>query len=305
MINQILQADFIFSDWALHPNFRNIERLLQKIGNEISTKDCVIFPLYTYGLSNQNAIIESARHEFRQIPKNTTIYSIMGLHTDHGVHHCAAIHEGNNQVVIFDPMQKGDSSILIDEFKNIASKIFMTNDIHVEFLDSEFRLQHTGGFPHIPPSHIIQQDDDWISPNVYTSETKTLDDEEIDELKLKSSESQNKFCYMWCVWYLHLKMIDNFDESLSDVVNKYLMGKDPIIVIKNYIYTLMTYTGLKRELSRESFFNENFKYVYLYEIGSDGYWILDEYSIAFPKKSQLKNVNDCFSSSFLDNARKI
>jgi len=294
----------ILAAWALKPGSRNIERLIERIA--VENKTSAIFPCFTFPPHNIPIdLVAIARKEFQAIPveDRQCICTIIALTLeDQGGHHCAAIYE-NGEVTIFDPMQGGNRSMYIESFKDIARAVFMTEDLHVENFDPayNYRLQYTGGFMHIPPQHIASDGKDWYEHDHITQKMVKMTEHEKHELKFTSTESQNHFCYMWCIWYLHVKMAG---LDLVDVVEKRMLGIDPLIVIKNYIWNIMTYTGFKRELSMERFFNENFRLVCLYKTNNQGRMRTEPCEIKFLPKNKLESINDCLTESWKNNAMR-
>ena len=259
------QASQLFEDWALEYGSRNLERMIERISIENTT--AIIFPVFTFSQDSLLDDIRLAQREFnsiRNITQDTKVYTVLSLNlNEHGSHHCAIV-VYNNYVTLFDPMQIEDYSLYIEEFKLIAREVFSTHDVHVVQFDPKksYNLQYTGGWMHIPPQHVESDNTDMVKASFYEynnrGEKRKMTPQEKYELIFTSSESQNRFDYMWCIWFLHLEMNG---LNINDVVNNSLLGKDPLVVIKNYIWCMLTYTDFKKEIENERFFNDNFKLV--------------------------------------------
>lgn len=333
----------IFAEWALHDGSRNLERMIEQIA--MGNKSCVVFPCFTFpyygsggiedgsgarggGGAELQHMIDIARREFLEIENKSLVCSIIAVNAgEAGGHHCAVIYteksrggddeeygsgggDGRGEVILFDPMQHGTKSLYMEYFKDIARHVFMTEDIHVEMFDPvyNYKLQHTGGFMHIPPQHITVKKSNSIFSGttehwfeMVNDQPRKMSDHDKHELMFTSTESQNHFCYMWCVWYLHVKMAG---LSVTDVVNNKLLGIDPLIIIKNYIWNMVTFTGFKKEFSLERFFNENFKLILLYSHTPSGVLRTYPCELNFSSKSNLRNINDCLTDSWRDTSSK-
>lgn len=295
-------ASSLLAEAVLTTGSRIIERLLERIVME--NDGGVVFPSFTFPNDPEKlaATIKIARKEFTTIEDPTVIYAVLGIDLgDIGGHHCAMIYE-DGTVTLFDPMQCGSHSKYVDRFKHIAHEVFMTEDVHIQPLDSElgYTLQHTGGWMHIPPPHIEMDGDDVLTHDFYemnhiTQTKHKMSTEDKFELVYTSSEVQNHFCYMWCIWYLHI-VIAGYD--INEVVESYLHGTDPLVVIKTYTWCLLTYTNIKREIQFERFFNDNFKLVLLYNLNEEGFMRMNVCQLTFPSKNNLNDINDCLTYSF-------
>lgn len=293
----------MLNKWALSSRDRNLERLINLVAQE--NKGCYIFPIFTFNLMNDKFVIEEARAQFNGIEdKNVPIYTMFAISDGNIGHHCAAVYD-RGEVVLFDPMQTSNESLYIQHFKEIAIYVFMTHDIHVQTFntDKNYTLQSTGGMHHISPSHVIEDESGaWYETNMLTGHQRKMTDEAQHALRFTSTETQNKWSYMWCLWYIHTHMTG---LDLVQSVNNNLVGIDPLIVIKNYVWNIMTYSGFKKEMTNVAYFNDNFQYLLLYEPDAEGWWTTMPYKQHFSSKNALTHVNTCLEKSWDNNVSKI
>lgn len=295
-------ASTLLAETVLASGSRVIERLLERIVME--NDGGVVFPAFTFPNDPEGfaSTIKVAREEFKTIEDTSIIYAVLGIDLgDIGGHHCAMIYE-DGTVTLFDPMQCGAHSEYVERFKHIAHEVFMTEDVHIQPLDSElgYTLQHTGGWMHNPPPHVEMDGNNVMTDNFYemnhiTEKRSKMSTDDKFELVYTSSEVQNHFCYMWCIWYLHV-VIAGYD--INHVIETYMHGIDPLVIIKTYTWCLLTYTNIKREISLERFFNDNFKLALLYNLNAEGFMRMKVCQLTFPSKNDLKHINDCLTYSF-------
>lgn len=178
------------------------------------------------------------------------------LENDLGGHYAAFYYDiETKEVDVFDSMQQSDKgSVYTPFFRQLGAHIFnvsisKSNITKTKCFNKELSLQFTGGFSSNP------------SVMVDTSEKRlTITDKK--NLNIQSTESQNHFCYIWSIWFIHLKL-RGFDVCR---VAKELREKkvDPLVVIKRYMWALfhlnLDGTFLINEIptKHRKFFNHNF-----------------------------------------------
>jgi hypothetical protein len=115
-------------------------------------------------------------------------------------HYCALMYSiAKNRTMVFDSMQAGtDGSFYTPFFQRLAVDIFGGT---TEIPECPFRtlsLQLTGGFGQHWPLALES-----VKPRSLASSA-----DKKYKLSMQSTESQNHFCYMWSIWYIHHLMLD-------------------------------------------------------------------------------------------------
>jgi len=162
--------------------------------------------------------------------KKQYLVTILALDlAEEGGHYMAIRIDRNlREIIIFDAMQYSDDTTQLGEYTKQFARL--TRDIFgkeykiyvPECISAEFSLQYTGGFTGYYP---------------YIVEQSNLEKNKKHLLSIQSTESQNHFCYMWSLWYLHILIID---KDPVDIINTISEKKiDPLIVIKKYIWSLL------------------------------------------------------------------
>lgn len=160
--------------------------------------------------------------------KKGCIFSLFAVDLGGPGHYAAFYWEcKKGQVMIFDSMQADGNSRFTPFFRQLAIDIFgvqMEDAIIPECFSKELCLQLTGGF----------EDDDSL---MMLKSRKVLTLSQQKQLRIESTESQNHFCYMWGIWYLHHKMmgLDPLDSAKEMIETQ---KTDPLIIIKRYIWAI-------------------------------------------------------------------
>jgi len=135
-----------------------------------------------------------------------------------GVGHYGVIIKTGKDVLVFDSMQYGGKSSYTKFFSIIAKDIYgIEPRTPVEPTIRPACLQPTGGF--VMPT-------DEKEPTPYWTRVQNMD-------------SQNHFCYLWGIWYIHLVIVGG--EEKADKVIKWLYENciHPLVVIKRYIWSIL------------------------------------------------------------------
>lgn len=212
----------------------NIEKILTAVSK---TKGCIMIPAQTFpewmdvrlGLESvegqnkyqnkYNLRVMQTKTIVEQLKKNHKygcLFSIFALDLGGG----AGGHWGgfyydiqSHKLEIFDSMQVDEEgSFYTSFFRQLGTHIFGVAFKDINFSSDfsfETSLQRTGGF---------------------------LDDD-ASITESQSTESQNHFCYMWSIWFIHHKIagIDIFD-SAEEIFKNHV---DPLVVIKRYMWALI------------------------------------------------------------------
>lgn len=216
-------------------------------------------------LSNAKKIyatmVKTSRSQVELLKRNNKkgcIVSVFALNLGKkiGGHYAAFYYDIKaKEVDVFDSMQQSDKgSVYTPFFRQLGAHIFnvsisksnITKDM---CFNKELSLQFTGGFSD-NPSVMVDKTEDKLS-----SEDKKF-------LNIQSTESQNHFCYMWSIWFIHLKLRGlDICKTAKEIREKKV---DPLVVIKRYIWALfhlnLNGTILANEIpaKHRRFFNHNF-----------------------------------------------
>lgn len=224
----------------------------------------------------------------KHINPNKDYVSVVAVDLEEFGGHYAAFHYSNGVVTLFDSMQANipekekklypttikSSSYYTPYFSQLVSDIFPGATVNVpDCIKDELSLQYTGGFPETLPYSLERQK--------VPAKLKKL-------LKMQSTESQNHFCYLWSIWWLHLKLMGlKFQNILGLFKNN-----DPLIVIKKYGWCILQILKIKTEYPE--FFKKHFM-----SIWSNGQDRLSpefrRYDISVPSKCE--NINDALLQS--------
>ena len=134
--------------------------------------------------------------------KSKKIVTVVGLDLGEEGGHYASFHYDKNVLSIFDSMQveninenKNFKSIgdYTPYFIQLAGDLFPDAKVVVpDCIKSELSTQFTGGFGgHIPFA---------------LSQAKGLTERKQRLISIQATESQNHFCYMWAIWWIHLRV---------------------------------------------------------------------------------------------------
>lgn len=211
--------------------------------NNINQKDRVAFDEIVYEFKRVHLNILKNIPKIKRRKTTNDVYSpkciilIVAIDLDSsGVGHYGALYynKETDSVRVFDSMQIGFGSAYTPCFKYIAKRIFDTDNITVpECITSEMSLQITGGFSDNYP---------FISPEL-TFRWNMLSENQRRLYSSMATESQNHYCYIWSIWYLHHLLVGK--DPFESIKNIHKYNLDPLIVIKRYIWGLFTTPELK------------------------------------------------------------
>lgn len=89
------------------------------------------------------------------------------------------------------------------------------------------------------------------------------------DLRVQSTDSQNHFCYVWSIWYIHLILLGYDFPTIIKVV-QFL---NPLIIIKRYIWYLLIYIDWMKDIPDIEFFKRHFPcYWNVYKCEFKGRW---------------------------------
>lgn len=289
----------------------NIEEVLEAIvtgvGSNCVSVRSVTFPLYLPSelaqdyvddpniftprrKRNFEALINSYRKDINKL-RNSGITCIVGIIAvdleEAGGHYGAFIFRGGDSVTVFDSMEVEGSSYYSIFFDYIVYRLFDIKPTSSGCIGKELSLQYTGGFSGHMPYHL---------------EGSALTQEERNKIAIQSTESQNHFCYMWSIWYLHLTLLGYDLSSVARVIYSHRI--DPLVIIKAYILDLTEFLGFSEKMGPfKTFFLKNFPAIWT---NSPNHLSLkfrreEIESISAPPG----NINDCFLRSIYPNVKLI
>jgi hypothetical protein len=272
-----------------NPKQNNIELLLMKLGQKFSSEYIFAhtYPFYIphateydreLGASKHHTYktlyyqyIDATQKEIQKLPSSVNrIFTIIGLDLKKQGGHYAALLWDSGQVYLFDSMQGRAEgySAYTSFYRQVAFDIFGVEPKVEECVSPELSLQITGGF--VP------------EPNDDETEREYL-------YRVQNTEAQNHFCYIWAIWYIHLRLIGyNVMKVLNSIYEKNI---NPLFVIKRYIYGMIHLSGLTKKIHNYEFFQLHFSRVW--EMCGDEFFLFD---LEFPPisyyKGDINNVLD-------------
>lgn len=293
----IEEASELFASYMSSGN--NIEKLLQTIVSERRGRKDDLGKYYEV-LNSETFSDEvedsEEKEEYDEVIKNYRKYNevdrfkiekknmiaLIALKIDDVGHYAVFIYDGiQNSVELFDSMQFGTcGSHYTPRFKEIASNIFG--------IDVSRVYHHNIPLPHVPQ---ITGGFEYYEP-LYASLHQTRVP---NSVRIQVTESQNHYCYMWSIWYMHFRILGYNPVEILAEINK--MKVDPLFVIKRYIYSFSQL--LKWPIKRKKFFNEQFPRIWTNSLdplaperASETFGL---YKLEMPKNS--KTVDDVLRSS--------
>ncbi len=209
-----------------------------------------------------------------------------------GGHYAAYIWQSNgNKLTIFDSMGTviHRESVYYPFFQQLGKDLFGTPDqlaipcikgLISEQLHGYMSLQQTGGFAdNIPYQTSIAQQLGEIS-----SQTAA-------KISEQSTESQNHFCYIWSIWYIHLVLSEwDFDNVLKTIRENSI---DPLFVIKRYAWNIFKLAGLESHVKYPQLYEKYFQRVWVNSAPNKNDF--EPYQLTM---TSCKTANDCLQSSF-------
>lgn len=225
----------------------------------------------------------------KKINRKQEYVSIIAVDLGSSGGHYAAFYYSNDKVTLFDSMQTSVSENLRNlysqsvksasqythYFFQLASDIFPEAQIEIpDCIKKEVSLQYTGGFLEDLP---------------YFLENSDIDESTKRRLILQTTESQNHFCYLWSIWWIHMQVLG---IDFSDVL-KLFETTDPLIVIKKYGWCVVHILNI--HIDYEKFFNKHF--LSIWSNGNDKMSIeFNKYTIPKPLKCK-DDINYAFDQS--------
>jgi len=271
-------ANEIFRQYIMEGKENRLEQILKKIG--IERENSLYLNSETVNISENDGWCVDASEENRttiqtyiqnavqkiktsNITKQSIIYTIFGLNLGEGGHYGAFVIDLQQQkIIIFDSMSgiyDEDGNGLISGtqscFLELATTIFQSE----EFLDAlhdklckyyEFsinavypkhNLQPTGGF------------EEFISPDIIHLE----DGEDKTHINIQHTDSQNHFCYMWSILFVHVYLRGKM-TMFNDFIAKIKKSELPsLLFIKKYILGILDNLNIN-DLQQKLFFYHHF-----------------------------------------------
>lgn len=186
-------------------------------------------------------------------------------------HYCAMFYSVvKNEVLVFDSMQHSPTGSFYSVFfLQLATDLFDAPARVQACFSQELSLQITGGFSGNAPLVIRM-----LETHLPFDDVVSLDEKY--GLSRQSTESQNHFCYMWSIWYIHHLMLGSDPGKTANAI--YEKGADPLTVIKKYMWGLFNHPSLKLinaiPATHRNFFKKNFPAVWTNDpqrdFGTDG-----------------------------------
>lgn len=290
----------------------NLEILLELISKE--KKNSIYLPSATFKINvNKNSkwffsrtkenkeilkqYIKDCNTFAKKINNSSIIYTTIGLDLGEGGHYGSIICDiKKRKVIVFDSMTGGygegyNTSGVENIFKKLAIQIFLgdkeyngiqyLNNISEEFtIESVFTsyiLQATGGF------------ETYISPILYSID-KPGKKKFVKEINIQHVDSQNHFCYIWSIWFIHIYLRGGF-KLYQEIIGKLQHNNTiPLIIIKKYILSFISLIG---NIDYPNFFYTNFSRIWSnHEKPLENDFHL--YSFSYSKG---KNISDCLKKS--------
>lgn len=213
-------------------------------------------------MSHFKKFIDKVKSKSNLLQKQSTNFILhLGLDFKVGGHYGIIIKQDNN-VLVFDSMQKNGESHYSDYFMLVAKKLFG---------ETNRPRGHTKKREQSSTARRQPEDYDTynyiISTTPSTSECLQLTGGFINDYnpkydtsyetwleKIQNTDSQNHFCYMWSLWYFHgIMMRKNINREITKI---YERNQEPLAIIKRYIFSVLCYLT-KSYKGMADFFYEN------------------------------------------------
>ena len=271
-------ANELFRQYIMESKENRLEQILKKIG--IEREHSIYLNSETVNISendgwkidaseeNEKTIrnyIQNAINKIKvsEITKQSVIYTIFGLNLGEGGHYGAFIVDLQQQkIVIFDSMSgiydyegngliSGTQNCFLElaetifqneEFlKALREKLSKCYEFTVNAVYPKYNLQPTGGF------------EEFISPDVIHLEDGDLK----THINIQHTDSQNHFCYMWSILFVHLYLRGKM-TMFNDFINKIKKSELPsLLFIKKYILGILDNLNINK-LQHKLFFYQHF-----------------------------------------------
>ena len=146
-------------------------------------------------------IYRNSVHNLLLENRNYHIITILAVDLGAEGGHYAAMMYGHNTTYIFDSMQtetenKGTVGHYTPWFKQLASDIFPGDVVVPDCVSEQLSLQLTGGFSANRPLDVEKAE-----------KIGKITEEKAEIISMQSTESQNHFCYLWAIWWIHLRAV--------------------------------------------------------------------------------------------------
>lgn len=268
----------------------NLEVILHQICKENNREEIIVLPSYTFPIERgkvkpEDIITMKKMFNAKKKGGNTKyMLALIGFDQQLVGHYNIILWSLiSKRVVVFDSLSP--SKEYFHHTRGIIRNI--TPNWSIEFVDltEQTCLQYTGGNGSNYPLYLL--------PHI----TK-LSEEQLRRISLQVSESQNHFCYMWCIWFIHCILTGNNVHDLTN--NLHLLQIDPLVVIKKYGYNILKYMS-------ENVSEHDFDFHHLVRDYFCVYWdrlhkdVFDDNPpfgvIEIPAPEKCNNINECFKSS--------
>lgn len=267
----------------------NMETILRTICEENGRDDITILPSYTFPLTKNGlkpySILKFKKvfEHFRKNINTKYMVALIGYDQEEVGHYNAFIWDlKEKNVIIFDSLFP--SKEYLPYAKTIVRNLTPEFKLVIPSFTERLSLQYTGGNSENYPLYL-------------SSHIAYMTEESIRRISLQSPESQNHFCYMWCIWFVHSYILGYDIVNLASYVWK--KNLDPLTVIKSYGYNTLRYLSVLKK-DKEIFPNiirDNFLY-YWDRVSKETF---DDnppfriYEIVVP--DSVNNINNCFDIS--------
>lgn len=207
----------------------NMETILRAICRENGRDDITILPSHTLRLFKNGVkprAILTLKNAFDYYRKNINtkyIATLVGFDQEEVGHYNALIWDLKKKtVIIFDSLFPSKEYLV--HIKRILRSTSPEFKPIIPSFPEKLSLQYTGGNSENYPFYL-------------TAHIAHISEEAIRRISLQSPESQNHFCYMWCIWFIHSYILEFDIVNLSSYLWKNRL--DPLTVIKTYSYTIL------------------------------------------------------------------
>ncbi len=289
----IERATETFREYMMKPNA--IEDLLTRIvkASKLRAKTIIAdtFPLSTTMTKSEekkfNRLLQVNRKNIEDAKQKydfiVTLYAIDLKEA--GGHWAAFFYDVKKNVVeVYDSMQIADYGHYTDFFDFLGKQLFIgAKVVHPGCKLRDISLQETGGFSENIPFAIQDMLDQ-----------KIISKKQAEWWSIQTTESQNHFCYMWAIWYIHLRLQGyDFNKIISTIV-KHKKFKS-LYVIKSYIWNIahIGQPKMVNKLSDKKIFQDHFKSVWLGSLKNKNI-SFTRYELEF---NTAKTINECLTIS--------
>jgi len=292
-------------------NNKNIEKILELIGK--NNKNNIFLPsnafeimqnkkgnwLFKNTLDNktefENYVLE-CNNKVKSVNKKTKIYTIMGLDLGEGGHYCGMVCDIEKEsIYVFDSMtgyynDEYTLSGIHKLFMMMAKKLFIGEGVYTGLkalkkyklkmneVSPRYILQPTGGF------------EEFTAPILESIKNKNL----LKIINIQHTESQNHFCYIWSIWFIHIYLIgklDLFNEYVAKIESENMI---PLVVIKKYIMGIVEL--LDGKMKYKKFYKNRFPEIWSNHENP----LKNEYNLYEIKQKKSKTIEECLENSVKD-----